>query len=355
MKIPGHPRLQIHGKLFVDFIPTKAFDKSAMQTILYHSKCDMPPWTDSDTQCINSKSGGEQWQRHSGTESIVPRGDRDQFRYAPSQWETSLQCNNVSHWLGAYLPIQGRCFGFGPSMGMMNGHLPVWATRCLFKEDLRVKSWPHTVHRNGFSPVWTCRCLVRVVLDPKRSPHTSQSNRFSPVWIRQWLMRPFLCLKVLPHTVHSNDLSSVCTARWLFSKHLYLKRVPHTVHSYGFSPVCIRRWVVKLVCILKRLPHTLHSNGFSPVWVLKCMFRVPFWVKPQPHTVHINGFSAEWRWTCLFRVARCLKLWPHTIHRNGFFYPRPVLAFGYCRCLRLSVCVSVRPSVCAVSTCLSAR
>ena len=33
------------------------------------------------------------------------------------------------------------------------------------------------------------------------------------------------------------------------------------------------------------------------------------------------------------------------------FYPRPVLAFGYCRCLRLSVCVSV----CAAITCLSAR
>ena len=28
------------------------------------------------------------------------------------------------------------------------------------------------------------------------------------------------------------------------------------------------------------------------------------------------------------------------------FYPRPVLVFGYCRCLRLSFCVSVRPSVC---------
>ena len=27
------------------------------------------------------------------------------------------------------------------------------------------------------------------------------------------------------------------------------------------------------------------------------------------------------------------------------FYPRPVLAFGYCRCLRLSVCPSVRPCV----------
>ena len=34
-----------------------------------------------------------------------------------------------------------------------------------------------------------------------------------------------------------------------------------------------------------------------------------------------------------------------------FFYPRPVLAFGYCRCLRLSVCTSV----CAVITCLSTR
>ena len=33
------------------------------------------------------------------------------------------------------------------------------------------------------------------------------------------------------------------------------------------------------------------------------------------------------------------------------FYPRPVLAFGYCRCLRLSVCVSVRASI----TSLSAR
>ena len=29
----------------------------------------------------------------------------------------------------------------------------------------------------------------------------------------------------------------------------------------------------------------------------------------------------------------------------GHFYPRPVLAFGYCRCLRLSVCVCVRPCV----------
>ena len=28
---------------------------------------------------------------------------RDQSRYAPSPWETSLHCNDVPHWLGAYL------------------------------------------------------------------------------------------------------------------------------------------------------------------------------------------------------------------------------------------------------------
>ena len=30
---------------------------------------------------------------------------RDQSRYAPSRWETSLHCNDISHWLGAYLLV----------------------------------------------------------------------------------------------------------------------------------------------------------------------------------------------------------------------------------------------------------
>ena len=34
---------------------------------------------------------------------IYIRHIRDPSRYAPSQWETSLHCNDVSHWLGAYL------------------------------------------------------------------------------------------------------------------------------------------------------------------------------------------------------------------------------------------------------------
>ena len=34
--------------------------------------------------------------------AIPPFYFRDHFVYAPSQWETTLQCNVVSHWLGAH-------------------------------------------------------------------------------------------------------------------------------------------------------------------------------------------------------------------------------------------------------------
>ena len=33
---------------------------------------------------------------------LISRVSRGQFVHAPSQWETTLQCNVVSHWLGAY-------------------------------------------------------------------------------------------------------------------------------------------------------------------------------------------------------------------------------------------------------------
>ena len=54
----------------------------------------------------------DQWCRNShGILCLSPHGGRvtmrketkDQSRYAPSQWGTSLHCNDVSHWLGAYL------------------------------------------------------------------------------------------------------------------------------------------------------------------------------------------------------------------------------------------------------------
>ena len=34
-------------------------------------------------------------------------GDRNDSRFAPSQWETALLCNNVSHWLGETASLSG--------------------------------------------------------------------------------------------------------------------------------------------------------------------------------------------------------------------------------------------------------
>ena len=47
-------------------------------------------------------------------------------------------------------------------------------------------------------------------------------------------------------------------------------------------------------------------------------------------------------------IVKCFRIMYHFMFAAlnlVHFYPRPVLAFGYCRCLRLSVCVCVRPCV----------
>ena len=51
----------------------------------------------------------------------------------------------------------------------------------------------------------------------------------------------------------------------------------------------------------------------------------------------------------MYFCSRAYDLTNISIDSN--FYPRPVLAFGYCRCLRLCVCVSVCPSVCQSLAC----
>ena len=56
-------------------------------------------------------------------------------------------------------------------------------------------------------------------------------------------------------------------------------------------------------------------------------------------TVHINACRKERH---IYLIYIYLFISPIFTH----YYPRPVLAFGYYRCLRLSVCVSVRPPVC---------
>ena len=42
------------------------------------------------------------FQHHSVTSEVMPASWRDHFEYAPKQWETTLQCNVVPHWLATY-------------------------------------------------------------------------------------------------------------------------------------------------------------------------------------------------------------------------------------------------------------
>ena len=64
------------------------------------------------------------------------------------------------------------------------------------------------------------------------------------------------------------------------------------------------------------------------------------WFETQSRSLwrHCNGISPNYSW-----VESTKSLHRHVyIYLDEFhFYPRPVLAFGYCRCLRLCVCVSV--------------
>ena len=81
---------------------------------------------------------------------------RDQSRYAPSQWETLLQCNNVFHWLGAYLDwslphcisrihcISSTCFHCShtvlPCVMGEPGHQAQWAAAAGSYPEI----WPET-------------------------------------------------------------------------------------------------------------------------------------------------------------------------------------------------------------------
>ena len=50
------------------------------------------------------------------------------------------------------------------------------------------------------------------------------------------------------------------------------------------------------------------------------------------------------RYSWLFGGYMVVMYFQRVKPENLTFYPRPVMAFGYCRCLRLSVCVCVRQS-----------
>ena len=90
----------------------------------------------------------------------VPRADS---RLAPSQWETSLQCNAVSHWLGANLE-SALCVFFSIQYPIVFSRTwaQVWTSSRIQSQYLmswRVTRWPYKLCRAAVlrDPFWT-RC-----------------------------------------------------------------------------------------------------------------------------------------------------------------------------------------------------
>ena len=66
-------------------------------------------------------------------------------RFAPSQWEMALLCNDVSHWLGASLE-SALCIILEPSctFQVLSGHLQV--DQCVLQEGQVLVQSPGTLH-----------------------------------------------------------------------------------------------------------------------------------------------------------------------------------------------------------------
>ena len=97
-----------------------------------------------------------------------------------------------------------------------------------------------------------------------------------------------------------------------------------------------------------------------------CLFDISKRFDSINHTIRLKKLemyginSTELKWLCRYLrgCKQVLKFHQETpefcditcgvpqgsVPGSIFFYPRPVLASGYCRCLRLSVSPSVRPS-----------
>ena len=105
------------------------------------------PWSPSPTQCpIHSLSPADCLLR-----GLSWPANRDQSGYAPSQWETSLHCNDVSHWLGAYPDW---------SLRQVSACLHLWDTHqaCLIKHWVGLShknvTWSYITHTQGAVPIF---------------------------------------------------------------------------------------------------------------------------------------------------------------------------------------------------------
>ena len=103
---------------------------------------------------------------------------RAHSRFAPSQWETSLLCNDVSHLLGASLESALN----SPLSECMFLHLPSW---------MKVT----TVVFINFTWVWTCMAMLSLLVS--RGPVLLRLRLASVVSMPSPDTRPALCSEAL--------------------------------------------------------------------------------------------------------------------------------------------------------------
>ena len=81
--------------------------------------------------------------------------------------------------------------------------------------------------------------------------------------------------------------------------------------------------MVMAICLTSKIEHSLNQS-----------LKIHVWIQESPNISYLCDKTKADFVDIFFDID---------------FYPRPVLAFGYCHCLRLSVCVSVcvhQPSAC---------
>ena len=128
---------------------------------------------------------------------------RDYFVYAPKQWETTLQCNIISHWLGAYtkrsIPLQViwrlRCVAmnwYWPESTRIL--VPIFTTRqhALLCRNIQWK-YPQTISASNVLPADSehssrdvlCNwwCSLHITLSAWNSPNDNKTGNNSVVWL----------------------------------------------------------------------------------------------------------------------------------------------------------------------------
>ena len=85
---------------------------------------------------------------------------------------------------------------------------------------------------------------------------------------------------------------------------------------------------------------TLWST-FCPLVAWHCLLGVSRSAGTLANTPYEYKPSAKWLWQNFMFLFPVFMKYIFNILRLYHFYPRPVMAFWYCRCLRLSVCVCV--------------